>query len=271
MELVRVNGSKPKKGHLLTGGEIVEILHTPEPETLCLLPNPSLPLKVLFEDEFLLAVSKEPGLPTLPRRKEDTHSLLNALLAHYPDQAEVNPEKGEGGILHRLDNATSGIVLVAKTGEVWQKLWQIQKEGGMLKEYLAWVWGSVAGPGQVETPIAHHPKNPAKMVLDESRGRPASTHYELLKSHGEFSLLKVGLKKGLRHQIRLHLAGIGHSIVGDTLYGSDQDREFPRLYLHASRIYFRHPVTQSKMDLLDPAPEGFRPSRKNLPNPTASP
>ena len=265
-EWVRVDGKKPSKGHLLRGGEILFLEQDPPKHPATLTPNPKIILPILFEDEFLFAVDKPAGIPCLPLNSDETGTVMNGVLARFPDQAVVDPNTWEGGLIHRLDNQTSGVLLFAKTSEMKQRLSRLNQEGKITKEYLAWVEGVVTQDGVIDLPIAHHPKNPRKMVVspDEKeakkfKARPALTQFEVLKNTPTHSLLRVGIHRGARHQIRVHLASRGHPVVGDALYGPELDPKRTRHLLHASEIFFHHPFGGKKVKIQAPAPQDFHP------------
>lgn len=271
-ERVKVDGRAPKKGLQLRGGEDLLVDPVPTPEPPPLTPNPDLKIPILFEDEHLFAVDKPAGLPCLPARAGDTQNLLSAVAAQFPEQQDMLSQSQEGGLTHRLDNGTSGILLWAKTPELKKQLRDMHGAGKIQKEYQAWVHGSLPGRGLIKDPIAHAPKNSAKMVvvpedkMKKLKGRPAQTQYECLKDTQDFTLLRLGLSKGVRHQIRVHLAHLGHPIVGDQLYGSES--AFPEgvHLLHAHGLAFTHPLTGKKFLLQAPLPDHFHPKNKPTAN-----
>lgn len=265
-EHVLIDGKRPKKGQRVLGGETLRVDPQPQPERPEPLPNSDLELSILFEDEFLFAVHKPAGLPCLPADSGDRQNLLSAVVSRYPDQAHLDPETGEGGLTHRLDNGTSGILLWAKQAEVKKRLRALHREGKIRKEYQAWVHGTMDQDGVISHPIAHDPKNAAKMrviasetVSSKWKARPALTQYQILKTTEKFTLLRLGLSKGVRHQIRVHLAALGHPIVGDALYGSSVEFPLGRHLLHAHRLDFSHPETHQRMMLEAPLPQDFKP------------
>ncbi len=262
-ETVRVDGKKAAKGRMLAGGETLELSEPPPAADAAFAANPDLSLKVLFEDEHLLAVDKPADLPCHPLRIGESRTLAQAVLARYPAQRSLRPAR-EAGLVYRLDNETSGVVLFARHPEALKALRRLSRSGGMSKIYLALVEGSVSQAGVVRFPIAHHPKNPRKMLAvtperesEGLRARPAETTFEPVAEHGGRTLLRVAIKVGNRHQIRVHLAALGHPIVGDALYGAGPRRGLSRHWLHASEIRFEHPFLGTAMVLASPIPEGF--------------
>lgn len=266
---VLLNGRKVKKGDQVFGGENLEVLQAPQLGPEFLAANPKISLKVLYEDPDLIALNKAPGLHCIPLKSSETHTLVNALLAHYPEQREVE-EKLDCGLLQRLDKETSGLVLVARRKKIKEVYLKQQAAGKVFKQYLAWVEGVPAQKeGFIKSPLAHHPKNPKKMIAlkdpkeaQKLKARPALTEWQLLKTQGDQSLLRLGITKGSRHQLRVHLASLGHPIVGDPLYQGPSQK---RLLLHAESMSLKHPVTQKKLFLNAPIDKDFHPQRGSRP------
>ncbi len=261
---VRIDGLKPKAGQRLFGGERLSISSPPEEKKFPLVPNPKLALKILYQDDFLLAVDKPAGLPCHPLKAGETATVVHGVVALDPQQLKLFPDSREVGLLHRLDNETSGVLLFARTPETKTKLMAIQRQGGLRKTYLAWVSGKLENEGKIQTPVAHHPKNAKKMQVcaDEKtakklKARDALTYYTPIKSSLHSSLVQVEIYQGARHQIRVHLASLGHPLLGDTLYGGPPSH---RLLLHASQIDLRHPFTGKPLSLRAPSPHDFNPN-----------
>ncbi|HCU24254.1 MAG TPA: RluA family pseudouridine synthase [Deltaproteobacteria bacterium] len=222
------------------------------------IPNPQIPLRILYEDPYLLAVDKAPGLPCHPLRSGESQTLANAVVARFPQQAHLNPAR-EAGLVHRLDNDTSGVILFARDAETLQKARALSQGGQMRKIYLARVEGRLQGRGFIDFPIAHHPKSSKKMIVAKNpaqakkwAARDAETRYQALRLEASVTLLRVEIKVGSRHQIRVHLAALGHPLLGDKLYGAKQTAS--RLYLHASEIILPHPRSGKKLRIRSPAP-----------------
>jgi len=266
---ILIDGKLAKKGQLLKGGEILTLRDLPPEIPQTPQANPLIKLDILHQDPDYLAVDKPTGIPCHPLKREETQTMVNGLLAQFPEQAEVEPGSREAGLLQRLDNATSGVLLFARNLEAKSRYFQLNREGKILKEYQAWVQGRVSQGGVVATPIAHHPKNKKKMTLprDENevkklKARPARTQFEVLQSGESYSLLRIGIARGCRHQIRLHLASLGHPVVGDELYGkASSATPTGRLLLHAHCINFRHPFTGKLLTLASPLPSDFQPQK----------
>ena len=197
-------------------------------------------MQILFEDAAIILVNKPAGVATLVG---DRASVQDELLEKYPAQKALE----DSGIVHRLDNGTSGILLIAKSEEYYKALRDMFAKGKITKRYLALVLGSTPSEGIITEPITH--KNDKKMSVD-AKGQEAHTHYERLRvcGYGRYSLLEVTIKTGVRHQIRVHLAFAGYPLAGDELYQKKVHKErdrtgLARPFLHSSYISFAHPAT----------------------------
>jgi 23S rRNA pseudouridine1911/1915/1917 synthase len=258
---VTVDGCQAAKGQLLKGGERIEFSRTPPADELQIQANPSLTIPLLYEDEHCLAFDKPAGIPCHPLRAEETETVVNAVLAKFPDQAKLLPRR-EAGLAHRLDNETSGVLLFARSNAALERLQALSRNGEMLKIYLAVVAGRLEGRGEIAWPIAHDPKNASKMVAvrdaaaaERLRARPAHTRYESLRADTETSLVRLSLPVGARHQIRVHCAALGHPILGDRVYGTRAGQR--RHFLHAAELRFRHPWTGAEVRIAAPLPPEF--------------
>jgi len=257
-----------------------------------ILPNSAISIKVIFEDDDIIGIDKPAGIPCLPLKDGETGTVANGIAALWPSSLP------EAGIIHRLDNDTSGCLLIAKNINAYSDLKKQFEEEKILKRYTALVLGETPAEGTIDTPIMHDPRNKKKMKVlpltptlspppksrrtgkgrggekgggrgqptldsrslpdtrrDESRGndkgRSALTLYKLVKKfqNGRYSLLEVTIKTGVRHQIRVHLASIGHPIAGDRLYQNARQKSrdgtgAKRQLLHASSIGFYHPKSK---------------------------
>jgi 23S rRNA pseudouridine1911/1915/1917 synthase len=258
---VLVNGRKAQKGMFVSGGEAIELSRVPPEENPRPVPNPDLPLQILYEDERLFAVDKPAGMPCHPLKEEETGSLVNAVVARFPEQTALEPSR-EAGLVHRLDNDTSGVVLFARDGEALEALRRLSQSGGIAKTYLALVEGRLEGEGVISRPIAHSPKNAKRMLAltPDSKSRPAKpaeTAYEALEQLDGFTLVRLEIRVGQRHQIRVHLASLGHPIVGDILYGAAMVPGRTRHLLHAEELRFQHPFLGKTLEVAAPLPEDF--------------
>ncbi|MBI4328419.1 MAG: RluA family pseudouridine synthase [Chloroflexi bacterium] len=250
---VTVNGvPTTKAGRRLEAGELVRLL-IPPPVPFPLQPE-NIPLKVLYQDADLLAVEKPAGMAVHPAPGHATGTLVNALLASVTDLSGIGGEL-RPGIVHRLDKETSGLLLVAKNDVAHRELARQLKEREMEKTYLALAHGQVSPPrGIIDAPIGRDPRNRKRMAVVAGQ-RPARTEYRLLVLLQGFSLLEVHPVTGRTHQIRVHLAALGHSLAGDPVYARAQPPDgLERLFLHAHRLAFHHPRTKERIGLVSPLP-----------------
>ncbi len=252
--LVLVDGAlPPKAGVALEAGQRVRVT-IPPPEPLDLQPE-AIPLRIVYEDGDLLVVDKPAGLAVHPAPGHARHTLVNAVLAHCPDLSGIGGKR-RPGIVHRLDKDTSGLIIVAKHDAAHLSLARQLKERKVEKTYLALVDGRVAPPeGVIDAPIGRHPVDRKRMAVVE-RGREARTRYRTLREVDGRTLLEVRPETGRTHQIRVHLASIGHPITGDPLYNrrGSPPPGLRRQFLHAQRLAFRHPRTGGRLELEAPLP-----------------
>ncbi len=214
----------------------------------------SASLRVVYEDEHLLVVDKPAGLVVHPARghREQTLSqLLGASAAGGPD-----PERA--GIVHRLDRDTSGLLVVARSNEVHRLLQRELAARRIVREYLALVHGRPpARTGTIEAPIGRDPRVRTRMAVGGAHPREARTHFEIERTLGELTLLRLRLDTGRTHQIRVHLQAIGHPVVGDPDYGGRRSADvlgLTRQFLHAARLSFAHPITGAPIDISSALP-----------------
>jgi len=220
-------------------------------------------LDVVYEDETLLVINKPAGLVVHPGSGNWEGTLLNALLHHAPQLAEVP----RAGIVHRLDKDTSGLLVVAKTLTAQTALVRQLQARSVKREYLALVWGGVRHGGTVNEQIGRHPAQRVKMAVVES-GKPALTHYQVEEKFPSCTLLRCRLETGRTHQIRVHLAHIGHPLVGDSVYLKGAQKcvpqlrallhGFPRQALHATCLALEHPVSGEMMEWHAPLPQDIQ-------------
>lgn len=229
--------------------------------------------RVIYEDEFMIAVAKPPFMPSVSLKENESGTLASWLIKRFPNQKELPNGALEAGLLHRLDNETSGIILAAKTKDAFEKFGS-QIGDKAKKKYLALVVGFAPDEMTISKPIAHHPRKKKKMVVCESaekakqlKARDAKTLCRVLKRFRikglSFSLVQAEIQKGLRHQIRAHLAGEGFPICGDEVYENKNRKEedlirTERHLLHAHSIEFHHPFKNKKIRLFAPLEGGFR-------------
>jgi 23S rRNA pseudouridine1911/1915/1917 synthase len=226
------------------------------PETVVAGLEPeNIALEVIYEDEDLAVINKEAGLVVHPAPGNYEHTLVNALLYRFSSLSDINP--GRPGIVHRLDKETSGLMLVAKNNSTHLSLARQFAEHSIIKKYIALVKGSVEfDENVIDLPIGRHPfKRKDMAVVFSENTREAKTSYRLLKRGRTFSLLELTPFTGRTHQLRVHLAFIGHPILGDKKYGKNND--FSRLALHAKSIGFLHPRSKKPMEFSSEIPQEF--------------
>jgi len=264
---ITLHGEPCKPRHTLHEGDHIEIT-IPAPEPVNIQPE-NIPLDILYEDNDILVLNKPPGLVVHPAPGHASGTLVNALL-HHCENAETGETSLAGiggelrpGIVHRLDKDTSGVLIVAKNEQALAGLAEQFKHHTVKKEYLALVWGKpVPAEGTIETDIGRSAHNRKKMSAKPRSGRHAVTHYSTIESFSETTLLRVRIETGRTHQIRVHLAHIGHPVVGDKQYGRARKMRQPipikRQMLHAERLTIEHPRTGKQLKFEAPIPEDMR-------------
>jgi 23S rRNA pseudouridine1911/1915/1917 synthase len=247
---VTVAGARAKASLRLEAGQRVSV-EVPPPAPARAAPEP-IALDVIFEDGDVLAVNKPPGMTVHPAGGHTSGTLVNAILAHCDDLSGIGGVM-RPGIVHRLDRDTSGVILVAKNDAAHQALARQLKERTIAKVYLALVEGTPKpAEGVIDAPVARDPVHRERMAV-VTRGREAVTAYRVVERFKGVSLVEARPKTGRTHQIRVHLAAIGHPIAGDRVYGK-RSAVVARQFLHALRIAFDHPRTGERMTLEAPLP-----------------
>jgi 23S rRNA pseudouridine1911/1915/1917 synthase len=253
---VLVDGLAREAKHRLRGGERLQV-DEPEPEPVTAECPEDIPLAVVFEDDAILVLDKPAGLVVHPGNGNPDGTLLNALLHHAP-QLEAVPR---AGIVHRLDKETSGLMVVAKTLAAQTALVRRLQARDVGRHYLALVHGVLTGPGTVDAPIGRHPTHRTKMAV-VAGAREARTHYAVRERFDAATLIECRLETGRTHQIRVHMASIGHPLVGDPVYGRRRCGDarldaFERQALHAFRLALAHPVSGEPMSWEVDLPDDF--------------
>ncbi len=265
--LILLNGQPARKSERLDVGQQIEV-RVPAPEPLTIEAE-DIPLDVLFEDSSVLVVNKAAGMVVHPGPGHSTGTLVNALLAHATDLSGIGG-KLRPGIVHRLDKDTSGLMVVAKSDAAHHALSEALQRREINRLYQAVSWGHLSeSPLEVEAPVGRDPTHRQRMAVVEG-GRRAVTHFRVAEQWLGAELLEVALETGRTHQIRVHLAHIGHPVVGDPVYGVGWERgmggkarrwaqllnkRVPRQFLHAWRLSFQHPVSAEMLRFEAPLPE----------------
>ncbi len=253
---VRVNGAATEAAYRLKGGECIEI-EPVAPPPLRAEPEP-IPLRILYEDDHVIAVDKPAGMVVHAGAGRRTGTLVNALLARYGSLSQA-ADPLRPGIVHRLDRLTSGVILVARNDAAHQRLAAQFAAREIEKTYLALVHREVRDEhGLIVAPIARDPHRRTRMSARVRQGREAATEFRVLSRFPGFTYLEVHPKTGRTHQIRAHLAAVGHPVVGDPAYGAPRRVEgmppLDRYFLHAHRIGFRHPASGEWLTIESPLP-----------------
>ncbi len=250
----KVNGILRKPSYKLKSGEKVEIeFEIKEPEEI---EAEEIPLNLIYSDEHLLVIDKASGMVVHPGAGNRKHTLVNALLYHFPELKEIGP-KERPGIVHRLDKETSGLMVVARTLNAYSHLQRQFKRREVEKRYLGLVWGRLTSKeGKISLPIGRHIKHGERISVKTRKPREAETRFSVVRVYENFSLLELRPITGRTHQIRVHLAASGHSLAGDSRYGRKKAKAGPpRLFLHASSLSFIHPATEKRVDFFSPLPQ----------------
>ena len=253
--LILVNNMPQPKNYKLRGGETVSI-HIPDPIACDAQPE-NIPLAVVYEDEDLLVVNKPKGMVVHPAAGNYTGTLVNALLAHCGDTLSGINGVMRPGIVHRIDKDTSGLLIVAKNDFAHQGLAEQIKAHSFDRIYEAVVCGHLReAAGRVDAPIGRHPVHRKRMAVTDRHSRQAVTHYETIREYPGYAHIRLRLETGRTHQIRVHMAYLGHPVAGDEVYG----KPLPGLQgqcLHAREIGFRHPRSGAYLHFTSPLPAYF--------------
>ena len=260
---VTCQGKALAKNYKLTGSETVEVA-LPEPEPLDVQPQ-NIPLDIVYEDADVIVINKPKGLVVHPAPGHPDRTLVNALLYHCGDQLSGIGGAARPGIVHRIDRDTSGLLIVAKNDFAHQALSAQLQDHTLARIYRCIVVGSLREEdGTVNAPIGRHPTDRKKMAV-VANGRPAVTHWHVLGRFQGFTYVECRLETGRTHQIRVHMAYIGHPILGDTVYGAK--KPVPGLQgqcLHAVGLRFVHPRTGELVELHCPLTEEFQAQLRRL-------
>ena len=260
---IQVNGRASKSGYALRAGdEIVVDLMASVARTTQVKARP-LPLDIVYEDADLLIINKAPGMVVHPAPGHSEDTLVNALLAYYPQIQETEKDQ-RPGIVHRLDRDTSGLLIVAKNARAQAALVEKMQRHEVVKRYLALVEGNVSlDQGSIDAPIGRDPRHRQQMAITATGvgSREARTHFRVLERFARHTLLLVQLETGRTHQIRVHLKAIGHPVVGDPTYGSGsviRGSDLQRQFLHSYQLQFTHPLTGEALQFEAPLPDDLQ-------------
>ncbi|MCK4343043.1 MAG: RluA family pseudouridine synthase [Phycisphaerae bacterium] len=270
---ITINGQPTKSSYEMSSGDLVELI-LPPPEPREVIPE-NIPLDIIYEDEYMLALNKATGIICHPARGDQTGTIVNGL-AYYANQLSHGDDPFRPGIVHRLDKNTTGVMLVAKTDEAhWRLSLQFERRTTQ-KTYLAIVHGNPHLDGDtIDAPIGVHPVVREKFAVMVRQNKiniakNAVTHYEVAERYADHALVKLMPKTGRTHQLRVHMSYIKHPIVGDTMYGGRVISEFdltgagsseplfPHQALHAWKIAFKHPILEKPMEIEAPFPPPFK-------------
>ena len=259
--LVLVNGKASKASYALRLGDVVQALQTIIRAPAISVKPLEFPLDIIYEDTDLLIINKAPGMVVHPAPGHYEDTLVNALVAHYPQLQQAHGDI-RPGIVHRLDRDTSGLLIVAKNVQTQAALIEMMKRHAIVKRYLTLVEGVVAlDQGSIDAPIGRDPRNRQQMAITSKESREARTHFRVMQRFARHTLLLVQLETGRTHQIRVHLQAIGHPVVGDLVYGAKHARKgitLQRQFLHAYQLELAHPTTGEKLTLEAPLPDDLQ-------------
>ena len=254
---VTVNGKPVKKNARANAGDEI-VFAFPETESLPVEPQ-DIPLDIVYEDEDIIIVNKARGMVVHPAPGHPDGTLVNALLYRCGDSLSGIGGVQRPGIVHRIDKDTSGLIAVAKNDFAHQGLSAQLSDHSLCREYVAVVNGNFREEsGTVDRPIGRHPVDRKRMAVTEKNSKRAVTHWEILESYRGYSLVRCLLETGRTHQIRVHMASIGHPLLGDGLYGAKcPDKGLEGQCLHARRLRLIHPRTGEKLQFEAPLPDYF--------------
>ncbi|MET3633974.1 23S rRNA pseudouridine1911/1915/1917 synthase [Streptococcus porcorum] len=273
-ELTRSQANEAiKKGEVLVNGKVVKakyavkegdeiIYHLPEEEVLEILAE-DIPLEIIYEDQDVAVVNKPQGMVVHPSAGHTSGTLVNALMHHIKDLSSINGVV-RPGIVHRIDKDTSGLLMIAKNDNAHRSLAAELKDKKSLRQYLAIVHGNLPNDrGVIEAPIGRSDKDRKKQAVIAG-GRDALTRFKVLERFGHYTLVELTLETGRTHQIRVHMAYIGHPVAGDPLYGPKKSLKGNGQFLHAATLGFTHPTTKEEMVFSAEVPEIFEKTLDDL-------
>ncbi|HEP1254139.1 TPA: RluA family pseudouridine synthase [Streptococcus pyogenes] len=253
--LVLVNGQQKKAKYTVQAGDV--ICFEPPKEEVLEYQAQNIPLDIIYEDDALAIINKPQGMVVHPSVGHPSGTMVNALMYHIKDLSSINGVV-RPGIVHRIDKDTSGLLMVAKTDAAHQALAEELKAKKSLRKYLAIVHGNLPNDrGMIEAPIGRSEKDRKKQAVT-AKGKEAVTRFTVLEHFGDYSLVELQLETGRTHQIRVHMAYIGHPVAGDPLYGPRKTLSGHGQFLHAKTLGLTHPMTGKEMIFTVEAPEIFQ-------------
>ncbi len=254
---VCVNGKIIKNNYKTLLGDAI-CIDLPEPRPCEIIPE-EIPLEILYEDNDVILVNKRKGMVVHPAAGHDSGTLVHALLFHCKDNLSGINGILRPGIVHRIDRDTTGVLIVCKNDYAHNHIAKQLKEHSITRKYVAIVQGLLKEQkGTVDAPIGRHPKDRKKMSINEKNGKHAITHYRVLQYFSKTTLIECELETGRTHQIRVHMASLGHVLLGDTVYGANSSKyQLEGQTLHAKILGFVHPTTNEYMEFEAPIPEYF--------------
>lgn len=257
-ELVTVDSKVVKSNYKVKEGEWVEIV-LPEPVSIDIEAE-NIPLDILYEDSDVLLVNKPKDMVVHPSAGHITGTLVNALLYHCKDSLSSINGVMRPGIVHRIDKDTTGILIICKNDKSHNCIAEQLKVHSITRRYHALVWNNITDDtGTIDAPIGRHPVDRKKMAINHKNGKQAVTHYKVLERFGQYTYIQCELETGRTHQIRVHMASIGHPLVGDPVYGpAKQPFKTDGQMLHAKVFGFIHPSTNDYMEFETDLPEYFQ-------------
>ena len=261
---IRVNEKTEKANYRLKTQDLIEVSIPDAVETPILPEN--IPLDILYEDDDLLIVNKPKGMVVHPSAGHYTGTLVNAIMYHCKDSLSGINGEIRPGIVHRIDMDTTGSLIVCKNDESHVFVAEQIKEHSVVRKYRGIVCGHVKEEeGTIHAPIGRHPIERKKMAINEKNGKDAITHYRVLEHFANYTYMEFQLETGRTHQIRVHMASIGHPLLGDTLYSSGKSPyKLQGQTLHAMTIGFIHPRTKEYLEVSAPLPEYFEKILRDL-------
>ncbi|MEY8434536.1 RluA family pseudouridine synthase [Streptococcus hyointestinalis] len=258
---ILVNNQRQKARYAVKLGEVISY-ELPKEEVLDYQPE-DIPIEIVYEDSDVAVVNKPQGMVVHPSAGHTSGTLVNALLYHVKDLSTINGVV-RPGIVHRIDKDTSGLLMIAKNDKAHQALAQELKEKKSLRQYVAIVHGNLPNDrGVIEAPIGRSDKDRKKQAVT-AKGKPALTRFQVLEHFGDFTLVELTLETGRTHQIRVHMAYIGHPIAGDPVYGPRKTLAGHGQFLHAKTLGFTHPTTGELMTFSVDAPAIFQETLEKL-------